>query len=210
TCALPICNCDQMKVEGRVTGPITDTLRYSVAGSRTAQNEGFFHNAAGGETEGGRNDGYFIEGQLEGEIGDRFDWWLRAASLQWHREGAPGARTGVDSPYPYNTRFANSTADLGPNGWFGLSDPNRVQVGNQNTNPSITDPWAFNTDFTEFAHLSPTSEVALEAVWHADNFDVKYLGGYVYYNYNLQGDQDNTAVKSFTCLNAALCGQTGR
>src|SRR5690606_8337792 len=92
-------NFDQMKVEGRVTGPITDTLRYSVAGSRTAQNEGFFHNAAGGETEGGRNDGYFIEGQLEGEIGDRFDWWLRAASLQWHREGAPGARTGVDSPY---------------------------------------------------------------------------------------------------------------
>src|SRR5690606_16622161 len=83
-------NFDQMKVEGRDTGPITDTLRYSVAGSRTAQNEGFFHYAARGETEGGRNDGYFIEGQLEGESGDRFDWWVRAASLPWRAAARRG------------------------------------------------------------------------------------------------------------------------
>ena len=206
-------NFESMKVEGTVAGPITDWLRYRVGGNRIAQNEGYFHNTAGGESEGGRNDGYYLEGQLEGDIGDRFDWWVRAGSLQWHRLGAPGARTGVGAQQPYDTRTLalQSSADIGPNPFFGLSDPNRVQVGTQNTNPAITDRYAFNTDFSGFAHLSPTSEVALEAVWHADNFDIKYLGGYVYYHYNLRQDQDNSPIKRFTCLNVALgCGATGR
>jgi iron complex outermembrane receptor protein len=125
------------------------------------------------------------------------------------RRGAPGARTGVDEPYPYNTRFFNSTAELGPNGWHGLSDPGRTQVGSQVTNPSLTDRYGFNTDWTNFAHLWPTSELAAEAVWHADGFDIKYLGGYVWYHYNLQQDQDGTAIKRFTCQ-SALCLSPGR
>ena len=48
-------------------------------------------------------------------------------------------------------------------------------------------------------------ELAIEAVWHADSFDIKYVGGYVHYLYNLQQDQDGTAVNSFTCT-TALCG----
>jgi iron complex outermembrane recepter protein len=194
---LGVGNFGTQKVEARVSGPITDWLRYSVEGSRSAQNEGFFHDAAGGETEGGRTDGYFVEGQLEGEITERFDWWIRAASLQWDKKGAPGARTGVDSPYPYNTQFYGSTSDIAPNAWYGLGDPNRVQVGTQSTNPSITDRYAFNTDYTNDAYLSPTSELALEAIWHADNFDIKYLGGYVWYNYDLTQDHDGSPIKSF-------------
>jgi iron complex outermembrane receptor protein len=205
-------NYESMKVEGTVAGPITDWLRYRVGGNRIAQNEGYFTNAAGGETEGGRNDGYYLEGQLEGDIGDRFDWWVRAGSLQWDRLGAPGARTGVGIQQPYDTRgiVFQSTADIGPNPFFGLSDPNRVQVGTQNTNPAITDRNAFNTDFTNVAHLSPTTEIAAEAVWHADNFDIKYLGGYVYYNYLLRQDQDGSPIKRYTCGSTPLCGGVGR
>jgi iron complex outermembrane receptor protein len=201
---------DSLSVETSVAGPINDWMRYRVSGIRTAQNEGFLTNYSGLETEGGRRDDTYVEAQLEGNITDRFDWWVRAGRLTWDvRKGAPGARTGVDEPYPYNTRFFNSTADLGPNGWFGLSDPARTQVGTQVTNPSITDPYGFNTDFTNFAHLWPTSELAVEAVWHADNFDIKYLGGYVWYHYNLQQDQDGTAIKQFTCT-SPLCFSPGR
>jgi iron complex outermembrane recepter protein len=196
-------NFDNMKVEATMAGPITDWLRYRVSGTRSAQDEGFLTNYSGLETEGGRRDDSYLEGQLAGNIGDRFDWWVRAGSLSWDvRKGAPGARTGVDDPYPYNTRFFNSTAELGPNGWFGLADPGRTQVGTQTTNPSIVDRNGFNTDFTNFAYLAPTSELAAEAIWHADNFDIKYLGGYVWYHYNLQQDQDGTAVKRFTCTPA--------
>ena len=196
-------NYDSMGVAGTFAGPITDWMRYRVGYSRQAQNEGNLTNYSGLTTEGNRKDDTYIEGQLEFDIGDNLDLWIRAGSLNWDvRYGAPGARTSADDPYPYNTRFFNSTAELGPNGWFGLGDPNRVQLGSQSTNPALTDRSAFNTDFSNFAKLSPTSELATELVWHADNFDIKYLGGYVWYHYNLQQDQDGTAVKSFTCTPA--------
>jgi iron complex outermembrane recepter protein len=202
-------NYDTLSVETTLSGPINDWLRYRVSGIRTGQNEGTLRNYSGLETEGGRRDDTYVEAQLEGQFGEAFDWWVRAGRLTWDpRKGAPGARTGVDAPYEYNTRFFNSTADLGPNGWFGLSDPGRTQVGSQTTNPSITDRYGFNTDFTNFAHLWPTSELAAEAVWHAPGFDVRYLGGYVWYHYNLQQDQDGTAVKRFTCT-SALCLSPG-
>lgn len=193
-------NFDTIGVAGTFAGPITDWMRYRVGYSKQAQNQGFLTNYSGLETEGGRKDDTYIEGQLEFDIGDDIDLWIRAGSLNWDvRKGPPGARTGGDDPYPYNTRFFNGTSDLGPNGWFGTGIPTRTQVGNQTTSPGLTDRRAFNTDFTNFARLSPTSELATELVWHADNFDIKYTGGYVWYHYNLQQDQDGTAVKSYTC-----------
>lgn len=197
---------DTRAVQGTFAGPITDWMRYRVGYSRSVQNEGFLTNYSGLTTEGGRRDDTYVEGQLEFDVGEDFDLWIRAGRLGWDvRYGAPGARTGADDPYPYNTRFFNSTAELGPNGWAGLSDPTREQVGSQNTNPALDDRYGFNTSFSNFAYLAPTSELAIEAIWHADNFDVKYLGGYVHYNYNLQQDQDGTSVNMFTCT-AALCG----
>ncbi len=195
-----------LAVQGTVAGPITDWMRYRLGYSRSAQNEGFLTNYSGLTTEGSRRDDTYVEGQLEFDIGENLDVWIRAGRLGWDvRYGAPGARTGVDDPYPYNTRYFNSTADLGPNGWFGLSDPARDQTGSQITNPSLTDRNGFNTSFSNFARLAPTSELALEAVWHADTFDIKYLGGYVHYNYNLQQDQDGTAVNSFVCNTPTSC-----
>ena len=191
-------NFDSMKVEGTVSGPITDSLRYRLGAARSAQNEGFLRNAAGLGTEGLRNDEYYLEAQLEGEFGDDFEWWLRYNRLSWDRQGGPGGRTGVGSRQAYSTLFANGADDIGPNAFFGLLDPNRVQVGYQNTNPAITDRYAFNSDFTATAHLTPTNEIAAEAIWHADNFDIKYVGGYVYYNYNLQDDQDGSPIKRYT------------
>ncbi len=97
------------------------------------------------------------------------------------------------------TRASSRPAPFVPNGLFGLTGlPTNVnKVGNQTTNPGITDPRGFNVDFTNFAHLWPTQEYAVEAIYHADNFDVKYLGGYVWYHYNLQQDNDGSPVKSF-------------
>lgn len=200
-------NFDTAAVQGTFAGPITDWMRYRVGYSRSVQNEGYFTNYATGDTEGGRRDDTYIEGQLEFDVGEDLDLWIRAGRLGWDvRYGAPGARTGVDSPYPWNTRFYNSTAELGPNGYFGLQDPTRTQIGNETTNPSITDRYGFDASFQNFAHLWPTSELALEAVYHAPGFDVKYLGGYVWYLYNLQQDQDGTSINDFTCN--ALCGPT--
>jgi iron complex outermembrane receptor protein len=191
-------NWDSTKIEGRVSGPITDWLRYSVGASKNVTKKGFFTNYSGLETEGGRDDGYYIEAQLAGNIGDSFDWWISTNRLEWNRKGAPGARTGVGALAPYDTRYYDSTADIAPNGWFGLTTSNRLQTGTQNTNPTVsTDRRGFNTDFTNFAKLRPTDNWALEAVYHMPSFDIKYLGGYAYYNYDLQQDQDGTSISQY-------------
>jgi iron complex outermembrane receptor protein len=193
---------DSRKVEMTVAGPITDWLRYRVGATRSFQGEGYLTNASGLESEGGRRDDSYIELQLEGDIGDRFDWWARYGSLQWSREGAPGGRTNAGSSEPYDTRLFGPPGGANINSFFGFSPvaQNVVMRGNQRTNPNAgqSDQLTFNTDFTEFTDLFPTTEGALEFVYHFDNFDVKYLGGYVWYHYNLQLDNDGGPVSSFS------------
>ena len=192
-------NFDAMKVEGRVAGPITDWLRYAVAGSRTFQGDGPLKNAAGLETEGNKRNDYYVEGQLEGNIGETFDWWARLGTLNWDvRAGAPGGRTNAGDRQPYDTRLSGPPGGLNINSFFGFSGVafNVQKVGTQTTNPN-TDGLTFNADFTQFAHLSPTTEGVLEAVYHAPQFDIKYLGGYVSYHYNLQIDNDGGPVSQY-------------
>jgi iron complex outermembrane receptor protein len=195
-------NFESRKIEGRVTGPITDDIRFAVAGSRNYIGEGYLTNAAGLESEAGRKDDTYVEVQLEGDIGDRFSWWGRLGSLSWHRVGSPGGRTGAGDFQPYDTRLSGAPGGLNINSFFGLSPVagNVVQTGNQTTNPNIGQSQAltFNTDFTQFTDLFPTTEGVLEMVYSFDDFDVKYLGGYVWYHYNLQIDNDGGPVSQFS------------
>jgi iron complex outermembrane recepter protein len=195
-------NYDSRKIEARVTGPITDWLRFSVAGSRSYQGEGFLTNKSGLESEGARKDDYYLEGQLEGDIGDRFSFWAQLGSQAWNRKGAPGGRTNAGTKQPYDTRLFGAPGSANINSFFGLSGVagNVVHQGTQTTNPNIGQSQAlnFNTDTTEFTDLFPTTFGALEAIYSFDNFDVKYLGGYVWYHYNLQLDNDGGPVSQFT------------
>jgi iron complex outermembrane receptor protein len=200
---------DSRKIEMTLAGPITDWLRYRVGASRNFQGEGYFKNVAGLESEGGRRDDTYVEAQLEGDIGERFDWWARYGRLSWHRVGAPGGRTGAGDSEAYDTRLFGAPGGANINSFFGMSPvaQNVVQLGSQKTNPNAgrSEQRSFNTDFTQFTDLFPTTEGAIEATYHADNFDVKYLGGYVWYHYNLQIDNDGGPVRSFT-LPVALNG----
>lgn len=193
---------DVMKTEASVSGPITDWLRYRVAAARNFQGEGYLTNASGLESEAGRRDDTYIEAQLEADIGDRIDLWAKYGTLSWHRVGAPGGRTNAGSFQPYDTRLFGAPGGANINSFYGFSPlaSNVVQRGNQRTNPNIGQGQAltFNTDTTEFTDLYPTTETALEAIYHADNFDIKYLGGYVWYHYNLRLDNDGGPVSRFS------------
>jgi len=193
---------DVMKAEASVSGPITDWLRYRVAAARNFQGEGYLTNVATGDTEAGRRDDTYMEVQLEADVGDRIDLWAKYGTLSWHRVGAPGGRTAAGSSEPYDTRMFGAPGGANINSFYGFSPfaQNVVMRGNQTTNPNIGEgqQLKFNADFEQFTDLFPTTETALEAVYHADGFDVKYLGGYVWYHYNLQIDNDGGPVSSFT------------
>ena len=193
---------DVLKAEASVSGPITDWLRYRVAGARNFQGEGFLTNVATGDTEAGRKDDTYIEVQLEAELGDRIDLWAKYGTLSWTRVGAPGGRTNAGSSEPYDTRLFGAPGGANINSFFGFSPVagNVRMTGNQRTNPNAGQgqQLLFNADFQQFTDLYPTTETALEAIYHADGFDIKYLGGYVWYHYNLQIDNDGGPVSQFS------------
>lgn len=189
---------DTRTVDLSVSGPITDWLRYRVVGSRDYQGEGFLNNAAGGETEGLRTNGYNYEVQFEGDIGDSLSWFARWGHIQWVKNGAPGARTAAGDQQPYDTRLFNvGGSSLSPGAGYGYNAPSYTQIGSFIGNPAIDDPFTFNADFTSFAKLEGANDAALEVIWEGPGVDVKYVGGYGYYNYLLSTDTDNTPVNSF-------------
>jgi iron complex outermembrane recepter protein len=191
---------DHRKLGGAVSGPITDWLRYRVAGLVESR-EGIDQNYGTGETEGWEIDDSYIEAQLEGDIGDRFTWWLKVADLNYDKAGPPGGRTATFSTAPYlRNVFAGGTAPI--QSWAYGTDPSLIgftQTGTRRDVPFATNrEHAYNLNYASTAVLPAYDEYVAEAVYSAGPFDIKYMGGYVYYNYELYSDPDSTPIKSIT------------
>ena len=191
---------DYRNVVAAVSGPITDSLRYRVAGQREQRN-GVDFNYGTGHDEGWEIDDYYYEGQLEGEIGDRFSWWLKVADSGYDKAGPPGGRTATFSTAPILGTFAPSGGSgVGPG--FAYTNPSVVgftQTGNRRDNPFATNgEHAYNTNYASTAHLDKYDEAIFEAVYETDWFDIKYTGGYTFYDYKLYSDADGTPIQSVT------------
>ncbi|RYG32533.1 MAG: TonB-dependent receptor, partial [Burkholderiales bacterium] len=191
---------DYRNIVAAVSGPITDSLRYRVAGQREQRN-GVDFNYGTGHDEGWEIDDYYYEGQLEGEIGDRFSWWLKVADSGYDKAGPPGGRTATFSTAPILGTFAPSGGSgVGPG--FAYSNPSVVgftQTGNRRDNPFATNgEHAYNTNYASTAHLDKYDEAIFEAVYETDWFDIKYTGGYTFYDYKLYSDADGTPIQSVT------------
>ncbi|HEV7689578.1 MAG TPA: TonB-dependent receptor [Hyphomonadaceae bacterium] len=197
-----------------VSGPINDSLRYRVVGQKEKR-DGIDYNYGTGEKEGWEIDDYYLEGQLEGDIGDRFNWWVKVADSGYNKAGPPGGRTATFSTAPFLPDFA-PTGNAGPNPAFAYSNPSVIsftQVGNRRDNPFATNgEHAYNTNYASTAKLDQYDEAIAEATYSTDWFDIKYTGGYTFYDYKLDSDGDGTPIQSITYNSLAtvstspLCG----
>ena len=196
-------------IEGVVSGPISDHVRFRVGGNYTTQSGGYYDNFTGAReggsvAQGGNGTSDHIEAQLEGDFGPKFDWWAKVASndyaVSYHTETQLG---------PYGvTEFPNP---LMPNQNFGLcslpqyaGNPNCANVSVGGPNPDtvvpgslITLPGAsplnpangnvrdFNGDFKSTSNEDSDISVATSATFHADGFDIKYIFGYQQFYYDL-------------------------
>jgi len=194
-------------IVGAVSGPITDSLRYRVAAQRE-QRDGVDFNYGTNETEGWEIDDYYYEGQLEGEIGDRFSWWLKVADSGYDKAGPPGGRTATFSTAPYLSVFPPA-GSVTPNPAFAYSNPSVVsftQTGTRRDNPFATNgEHAYNSNYATTAKLDQYDEAIFEGVYATDWFDIKYVGGYTFYDYKLDSDPDGTPIDSITYN--AIAGQ---
>jgi iron complex outermembrane recepter protein len=177
-------NYDRKDIEGFVSGPIFGTIRGRLAGSYSSIGKGIFTNLnPDGKNEGGRGDQWTIQGQLAGEIGDgKLEWWLKADTTEWHNLGrGPGGRATAI----YGLRDVTSPT-------IAALTPNSAAFGLSNQLPGNTCQFCFDTDDGNYIALE-SNGYAFNTTLHLDSFDVKYIAGMNYYNYELQTDLDGTS-----------------
>lgn len=157
--------------EARVTGSIVPTLSGSFAFRRVDQENGWYKNKAvgGGPDEGGPPNGpehsWGIDAQLKWKPTENFNAWIRYTTQA--SETRPRSYTGITA-YGVPAR-----GDGVPYVFEGLP---------ADGNPGVTDHRAFRTDIPTIDKLKDYHQVIGELVYHFDNVDLKYTGGYRRYN----------------------------
>ena len=193
-------NYDYANAVASVSGPITDWLRYRVAGQRE-QRDGVDYNYGTGESESWALNDYYLEFQLEGDIGDRFSWWFKTSETGYNKAGPPGGATSSFTDAPYLPQF-NTNGATAVNSSFAYSNPSVIsftQAGSRRDNPFATNgERAYNSNRAQIGTVDQNDEYVLEAVYSTDWFDIKYVGGYVYFDYSRSFDADGTPIKSVT------------
>lgn len=131
-------NYDRYGLEGTVTGPITDSLRYRFNLARYSQDKGFFTNAEDGHTEGDRFGNRFLfDVMLAGELGEKTEFFLKGSTVSYYESLHDGgtyapvisanANGVVNGGVCVPTPFTNGA--LVPNaayGYFGTGGPGSV------------------------------------------------------------------------------------
>jgi iron complex outermembrane receptor protein len=179
-----------------VSGPISDNLRFRLSGFRDTQEDGYFNDLAlPGHTEGGKGNSFYWEGQLEWDITSALQFWMRVG------------QTGYGSSYrSFNTIGSYSyvpfpVGNLSPSAGFGFLQPSytALDAAQCNNNPGSINIHSFCTNTPSNAKLQRDYQVTPQLTWKTPyGFDIKYIGGYTTYFYDLHTDFDGTSMLSYT------------
>lgn len=210
-------------VEGAFSGPISDSVRYRFGANYTNQTgDGFYKNLngpaeGGGVAQGGNGTSYHIEGQLEGNVGSAFDWWVKAATsdydVSYHTETLLGPLDTREFPVPLfpNPNFGTCALPGGAGGLGCAGSPDTIVsvLTGKNTiagNPSELGTGTFDSGFQSQSKQQDNWQFATHLTFHADGFDLKYLGGYQKFNYDLTAPWNNNQGTSSGILGYTLQG----
>ena len=196
-------NYETTNVEGAISGPVNDRLRLRLSGLYDDQRRGYFNNLAGGPSEGGRGETYYLEAQASFEITSDLNAWVKGGLYGF--ENRP-RNSNTAGSYDYSP-FPNGAPV--PGGIFGYNQAGFTELGTQTTNPGTANIRNFSTDTPSTAGLPrdyvAVAQVAWRTPWGAD---LKYIGGYSTYAQFERGDGDNSSVTSylFPTIAGGPCG----
>jgi iron complex outermembrane receptor protein len=195
-------NYDHATLEGAISGPtFIPNVQFRLAADWDRETRGWVDNIVPGmPDEGGVINEWFAEAQLQGKFfDDKLEFWAKYGQGVWHNgAGGPGSQSEgwTNGPYP--------TYEFGPNGiqlnsgygcstGFGVG--NVVNVSPLGcTNPGY-DPNGRSKDAARTiaraipyrVRLPVYNTEAFHLIWHAKDFDIKYITGGVNYHYQLRG-----------------------
>jgi iron complex outermembrane receptor protein len=195
-------NYDKYFVEGAMSGPINDHVRFRVGANYTQENGGYYNNLngppeGGNVAQGGNGFSYHIEGQLEGDFGSNFEWWMKAATsdydVSYHTESLIGpldTREFYDPLMPNQNYGLCLLAGSGVNPGCNAANPDKLLSvttlpNSISFNPSNLDPRTFDADFRSQSRERNNFVYNLTWDYHGPGFDVKYLGGFQSFKYYL-------------------------
>ncbi|MFI4974306.1 MAG: TonB-dependent receptor [Caulobacterales bacterium] len=200
-------NYDHITLEGAVSGPLNDKWGFRVYGTWEKQSQGWIKNSVVGQPDSGNiiNE-WYLDAQIQGKISDKLDMWTKFQSAGWSNgSGGPGADSAGWADFGFPTaEFANGNAFLFPNSAFACNGPSSGTsnvVNNSRTgcnNAALNNPRAESEQVTHRVSLPLYVSLNSQWTWHADGFDIKYIGGGTYYHYILTGANALSPVVSET------------
>ena len=216
--------------EAKMSGPLSDNVRFSVGGNYTTESGGYFKNldgpAQGGNLpQGNSGNTDYAEAQIDGTIGDHLDFWGMVStggySTNYHTTATLG---NIPVNYLLNGGFT-------PNSFYGLCAPSLVNAQNAavcaqqvsagfapvlsattdpvvasmfpGNNPTNLNPHQFIQEYTSTNRQNNDIALATNFTYHFPSFDLTYLGGYQSFNYNLNfTTAADSGVKSYQLAGA--------
>jgi len=190
--------------EGTISGPLTDNLRVRISVGEYLQDYGYLQSIVTHQADGyGKKNNQEYQIQLAGNIGTAFDWFLKADHRYW--DAGYGASTANG---PYNTTSAGcGSATAGPLICAGSLGPNPQYNTGPGLNPAVPQLTVQNPGVTNLlrdADNSPNREFlkgdqvyVFNGIFHMGFADLKYVGGWYSYDYDLETDYDNTPRDSY-------------
>ena len=207
-------NYSEYRTEFVVSGPLDDHWKFRLGGNYSQMTGGYFNNLDGAPQGGnlvlgGGGQTHYLEGQIQGTW-DKFDLWAMVSSGDFSANTKGDAVLGN---VPFTEFTAADT--LTPSDWYGLcglpgvasvangcqSSPGVASGGNIVPGSVRTAPYngsmfpgglAGNLNPRDFLDTMNTKNYQQENIqatthltWHADDFDVEYLGAYQQFHYVL-------------------------
>ncbi|HEX5377273.1 MAG TPA: TonB-dependent receptor [Phenylobacterium sp.] len=175
-------NYEHGKIEGVVSIPVAEHLRFKIGGSQDEQREGFIKNA-GSANDGGTIKRTYFEFQAEAELGDNATAWLRYSRTKWDDTTGVGDRlSNLVTAYD-TTRVFQPIGGLQPNPAYGYTT----------ANPGVNDPYRMNTNTDGYGQLRGNHLLTGQITYDLGWADLKYIGGFQQYNYQTGGDYDGAS-----------------
>ncbi|MGH6955118.1 MAG: TonB-dependent receptor domain-containing protein, partial [Caulobacteraceae bacterium] len=212
-----ISNYSEYMVEGVVSGPINDHLKFRLGANYTQMLGGYFDNLDGAPQGGnlvlgGGGNTHYLEGQLEGHW-DNLDVWVEASSGEFAANSRGAGALGV---IPSSHILSGG---LEPSGFYGLCGLPGV-VGSANgagctggptivpgsvrtypitanqfpgNNPGNLNIRNFIQEFNSINDQQDNVQLSANVTYHLPSLDVTYLGGYQQFHYVLEFPTDADA-----------------
>lgn len=198
-------NYDTQRFDGELSVPITDWLQTKFGYTKYHVGDGFLNNYVPGyPDENGLRDETYYEFQAQAQLG-KLDLWVYYGQNIWDNSASPGAPSGGSFLPPNTTPGTGAT----PSATYCFGGAINCVFQGPPGNPVLTtgDLRAVSRDSHFQNQLHDANATTLQATYHFDNFDVKYIGGWQRYDYKYQDDTDGTAVKSYQVpLNPTAAG----